>query len=682
MHADAGAGAGKGAGAGAESTSPRGRRRHRGGIAIAATGSLLAAVALPAAGMSSALAQDASGRPAKVAVPQGAGAAVLSGLKPAGVFAPGTTAETVSFVLKARDLPALEARVEAGMPGGYLSVRRFARRYGQPQANLSALQRYLASFGIASTALADGLDVTATGTADEFNAALSVRQRSYVVPAIPARHGQPERKSLRIHGTSQDPLLPRRIGRFVLSVLGLTNYPTFGSLAVHTPATAGGHKPAAVQAGTLTPADFAKRYALDPLYGKGATGAGRTIGIVTLASLNPENPEYFWKDILHLATKPNRVTLDNVDGGSGKVSDAAGSGETTLDVEQSGALAPDANIVVYQAPNTDYGFVDGFFTAASQNIADSVSASWGESETAIQAAVNSGTESPTYATSFDEAFLELAAQGQSAFASAGDFGAYTAAEDIDTANLSAGNPDSSPWVTAAGGTTLPGTIPLTATDSATIKSERTWGWDWLWPHYADFGAKSELAFAAGNPLGGGGGFSSYEPTPAYQRLVPSAHRFSATEYLEPTSYKLIDGLYLPTAWNLDPAPDVTTGYGTGRATPDVSADADPFTGYEEYFTGFTGDPLETGWGGTSFVAPQLNGATVLIDSLLGHRVGFWNPAIYRFAASPGSPFTPLDQASASNDNLYYTGTPGQAYNVGSGLGTPNLAKLAADFARR
>ncbi len=32
-----------------------------------------------------------------------------------------------------------------------------------------------------------------------------------------------------------------------------------------------------------------------------------------------------------------------------------------------------------------------------------------------------------------------------------------------------------------------------------------------------------------------------------------------------------------------------------------------------------------------------------------------------------------------NDDLYYTGTPGQAFNPGSGLGYPDLAKLAADF---
>jgi len=629
--------------------------------------------------MAAAPVSGATNPSANVAVPQGIGTAALTN---AGVFTPGDTPETVSFILKTRNSGALQASVEAGMPGGYLSVRTFASDYGQPGSNISALEKYLAGYGIATSAYADGLDVTATGTADQFNSALSVQQRQYAIPAVPARNGQSARPAMEIHGTTEPPLLPASLAHFVLSILGLTNYPTFASDAVHTPTLAKGVQPAAVQTGSLTPEDFAKQYNLDPLYQHGATGRGQTIGIVTLASVDPSVPEYFWSNVLGINTKPDRISLVNVDGGSGPVSDASGSGETTLDVEQSGALAPDANIIVYQGPNTDPGFVDGFFDAASQNVADTVSASWGESETYIQAEVDSGEETPTYAISFDEAYLELAAQGQSAFVSAGDFGAYTAAEDLGTTNLAAGNPDSSPWITTAGGTTLPGTIPLTATVSATIPAQRTWGWDWLWPYYAAFGAPSEATFAEAETLGGGGGFSVFERTPLYQQLVPSAHQFSAAEYLTPTDDQTVaPGLTEPTEWNFNATPPVTTGSGTGRATPDVSADADPFTGYEEYFTfGDTAATVEDGWGGTSFVAPQLNGSTAVIDSLLGHRIGLWNPAIYQFATQPGSPFTPLDTASAGNTNLYYTGTPGHIYNVGSGLGTPNLAELASDFA--
>ena len=118
-------------------------------------------------------------------------------------------------------------------------------------------------------------------------------------------------------------------------------------------------------------------------------------------------------------------------------------------------LAPGANVVVYQAPNTDPGFADAFFTAASQNLAGSVSASWGESETFLTASIAAGVETPAYATAFDEAFLELAVQGQSTFASSGDSGAYDASGDLGTTNLSVDTPADSPYITSSGGTTLP-----------------------------------------------------------------------------------------------------------------------------------------------------------------------------------------------------------------------------------
>ncbi len=69
----------------------------------------------------------------------------------------------------------------------------------------------------------------------------------------------------------------------------------------------------------------------------------------------------------------------------------------------------------------------------------------------------------------------------------------------------------------------------------------------------------------------------------------------------------------------------------------------------------------------------------MIDSLLNRRTGFWNPEIYKFAVHSYTSFHPLNAAGASNDNLYYTGTAGTKYNPGTGLGTPNLGKLALDF---
>jgi subtilase family serine protease len=115
----------------------------------------------------------------------------------------------------------------------------------------------------------------------------------------------------------------------------------------------------------------------------------------------------------------------------------------------------------------------------------------------------------------------------------------------------------------------------------------------------------------------------------------------------------------------------------------VSADADPLSGYllyEPSFAGIGEPTLQGDWGGTSFVAPQFNGSTAVIDSYLGHRVGLWNPNLYAFAAGPNSPVTPLNHLGISNDNLFFTGNSGQQYNPATGLGVPDLSKFAKDLA--
>ena len=129
-----------------------------------------------------------------------------------------------------------------------------------------------------------------------------------------------------------------------------------------------------------------------------------------------------------------------------------------------------------------------------------------------------------------------------------------------------------------------------------------------------------------------------EPEPTYQRDVSGTNNFHAVEYLTPTDYtQVAPGLTEPIEWNFNPTPSVTFGFGNGgRAVPDLSTNADPQTGYLVYGASVGG---LNEYGGTSFVDPQMNGSTAVIDSYLGHRVGFWNPAIYtpRPAASTRSP---------------------------------------------
>jgi kumamolisin len=657
-------------------------------IALGAATALTALTALPG----HAAVAGSPGPNTPEPVQSGITAAALPGASVSAATPP-STPETVAFVLREQHLRRLEAAAEQGV-SRHLSVIQFASTYGQSQGNISALTSYLAHYGITATVYPDDVDVVATGTAGDFDKALSVTQMTYDVPQLPGHGGTGGIPAQRVHGTAQPPLLPWRLSRFVLAILGLTNYGPFDSQALSVdnsvlrPQTGSANSCLALTGlpdACNLPSDFASNYGLAPLYQDGADGSGQSVGIVTLAALDVGAPETFWQDYAHVPVTGRTVTVDNIDGGPGAPSRRSGSSETDLDVEQAGGVAPGADVIVYQAPNTDYGLADAFFAAASDDIASAVSTSWSESETYLQESILAGQEALGYQSAFDEAFLEMAAQGQSAFAAAGDSGAYAASDDLGTTNLSVSSMADSPYITAAGGTTLPwsGTFgDGGTTTTVTVPEQRTWGSDYLWQSIATASDEPLAEVAESMVSGSGGGFSAIEPTPWYQQGVPGTHDYHALEYLTPTGYTtIVPGLIEPTAWSFNPAPRVTSGFGSGRAVPDVSADADPYSGYLIYSPSFPPQAqLRGGWGGTSFVAPQLAGATAVIDSYLGRPVGFWNPAIYVMATSGRSPFTPIQQAGPGSDNLYYTGNPGQLYNEGSGLGYPNLSKLAADFA--
>ena len=299
------------------------------------------------------------------------------------------------------------------------------------------------------------MDVSASGTAGEFDKALSVTQKNYHVPAQPGFGGH-EIQAQSVYSATGAPELPYRLSQYVLAILGLTNYSPFSTNLVHGNAAAESTSSSSStgdQAPNYLPRDFAATYGLDPLYHQ-ANGSGDTIAIVTLAALDPGAPQYFWQNVADVPNTGRTVTVDNVDGGPGAPSDASGTGETDLDVEQSGGLAPGANVIVYQAPNTDPGFIDAFFSAASQNVADTLSSSWGESETSSRAVAAGEETSPTRPPS-TRRLLELADQGQSVFVAAGDAAAYDDSDELGTTNLSVDTPADSPYVTSSGGTTTP-----------------------------------------------------------------------------------------------------------------------------------------------------------------------------------------------------------------------------------
>lgn len=89
--------------------------------------------------------------------------------------------------------------------------------------------------------------------------------------------------------------------------------------------------------------------------------------------------------------------------------------------------------------------------------------------------------------------------------------------------------------------------------------------------------------------------------------------------------------------------------------------------------------LVSGFGGTSFGAPQLNGVAALISQQIGTRLGLWNPMLYRYQRElAGCADAPILDITGGT-SWFYAGGPG--YQPGAGLGVLDVANLAAAIAR-
>jgi subtilase family serine protease len=574
--------------------------------------------------------------------------------------------QTISLVLKLRHQAELEAYIaqtidpESASFHRFLSPEAFAANYGPSEGELQAVLAYLGSQGIRVDEVhANHLVLRVTGTTAQFNALFSTQ-------LVQDR----DEKGRAYQRPARKPQLPTGLTPHVLAMVGLNTRAAFHPHVVNTQKALGALTgearrpvilpPAGAVAtgvpGHFTVGDVANLYNINPLYDRRITGRGRTLGIATLASFDQADAYGYWKGV-GLKVDPQRIREVLVDGGA----DADGAGETTLDVQQAGGVAYGAKILVYEAPNTDAGFLDLFSRAISDNKVDTLSVSWGLSEAFYDDAT---------LAAYHQVFLQAAVQGIPVFASSGDSGAFDLNRNFPTPFYSPTNsvnhPASDPFVTAAGGTTLP--ISLTFLHgTVVVPKERPWGWDYLENYfvtnYGQFYYDYNLF-----PVGGGGGVSFIYRSPFWQGL------FSGTQ-ATPTPFNTL--FYYPnyTATNPDTSGAQTlavlpTGY-PGRNVPDVSLNADPFTGYLIYF----GGAFDYGYGGTSFVAPQLNGIAALLTQANEGRIGTLNPQLYRaflrYGYGPRSPF----HAITTGTNLYWHAGP--HYNPASGLGTLDVVKLNA-----
>jgi kumamolisin len=148
---------------------------------------------------------------------------------------------------------------------------------------------------------------------------------------------------------------------------------------------------------------------------------------------------------------------------------------------------------------------------------------------------------------------------------------------------------------------------------------------------------SEVVWNDGPGSGGGGGISDLNPLPSWQKgIVP---------------------------------PSVNPGAHVGRGVPDVSANADPDTGY----TICVGGKFMV-VGGTSAVSPLWAALVARINQLLGTPVGYFNPLLYSKLGTSGAL---NDIVKGNNDTTGKLGgyNAGPGWDAASGWGSPKGAAL-------
>ena len=590
--------------------------------------------------------------------------------------------------------------------GHWLAAGQFDSEFAPSQTTVQSITGYLQSQGLTVQRTLTPFLLRAVGSSGQIDAAFGTSLENY-------RNA----RGVNFYSNATPASVPASLASSVLGVVGLSNTVRLQSQTSVEAAPAGsaGHGPGEPSCEIPYPTTLAQLEAIPtngPFNGYGggpgcsgltpsqtnsiynapdagprAQGAGANVAVFELSAYNHSDIANWAHTFYGSHYTPHLVDI-NVDGGPLATNTSqcpsgdtcfygyGGDIEIEADIEQDLTIAPDANrVLVYNAPNDETGQVnlDEFATIANQDVADTVSSSWAicEPDTGLG-----------YAEAENILFEQMAAQGQSMFAASGDTGAFECIRDgtfSDYAPLESLDPASQPWVTSTGGTSFesfdPGSNP---NPNYPFGTEAVWNTLDVCSGNNSSTATSTGIVDCGAYGAGGGGHSIFWPMPNYQRGPGVINPYTVSG---PSNCAL--------ARKGQPC----------REQPDISANADPLTGYAELCTGssyvspnptgpdyesacygLTKTPGAPGWlhiGGTSLSAPLFAALFTDRDAFHGHRTGSANPLLYSLFDNPFTDFADFHDITGfrqvSNNNGFYPVTPG--FDEATGIGTPNFAGL-------
>ena len=547
----------------------------------------------------------------------------------------------------------------------WLTPQQFGQQFGPADADIQTITTWLGAQGFTVNRVSNGRTVIEfSGTAGQVRAAFHTQIHRYHV------NGEDH------WANASDPQIPAALAPVVAGINTLYNFPRH---AMHELAgefsrsrATGEVKPVGGQFtfplegpnGPITffalgPQDFAKVYdvpnlALSPAPANALSGDGVTIAIVNESDINVQDVSDFRTLFGLPAPKVNQI-VSGIDPGI-----AGAETEADLDVQWSGAVAPNATIDLVVAESTDVSLgVDlAAQYAVDNNLAPVMSESFGICEFFMGNADN---------IFYNQLWQQAAAEGITAIVSSGDGGSTVCDQNAETApaqyGLSVNGFASTPYNVSVGGTDfndLNNFSPFWNTqtnDTPTIASakgyipEMTWNdsctnQEWLsifGTSTAEQTCNNSTAQQDGllQPIAGSGGKSSCIASDGINESS------CAQGYAKPSWQTALT----PNDGSRD-LPDVSFFASNGfngsfylicerDAVLAGATSCDPYAAASDFL----------GIGGTSASAPAFAGIMALVNQATGSRQGNANYILYKLAAQGGASCT--SAASPASTCVFY-----------------------------
>src|SRR5580658_5256267 len=334
----------------------------------------------------------------------------------------------------------------------WLTPEAFGKQFGPADQDVTAVENWLSGHGFTVAKVNPGKQtIEFSGNVAQFNSAFHAQIHKYLV------NGETH------FANATDPQIPAALTPVVGGFVTLNNfraksYARYLGKAQYDPKTDHATPEWTTGSSTtgynfvLAPQDYAVQYDLSPLYTANINGSGQTIAIINESNVNIGLVNSF-RSLFSLPVNPPQFIIDGNDPGVDGINNPSGpngaSTEAYLDVEWSGAVAPNATIDLVIAADTalESGLFLAMEHAVYSNVAPVMSLSFGYCESGLGAATDA----------FINGLWELAAaQGITVMVSTGDSGS-AGCDDDDTQEyavegLAVSGYASTPYNVAVGGT--------------------------------------------------------------------------------------------------------------------------------------------------------------------------------------------------------------------------------------